>query len=227
MGRQMRYASLVAIAMWIRLGTPVAAAIFPDSCQQNCTSESDCSQTCYATLEDFINDTATTCGNWGVCNGGGNGNGNGDGNGGPCGDGQCNNNETCDSCPQDCYAELCGTCGDGQCEANEYGGAGSGHPVPAGCTVQNNWCRYCPEDCNGSCSQYYCDPQACDYSGDYLYQCRPCQTGADCAYSDEYCWGGLCYIGTTQCLTNAECAALGSGDWKCTANHVCGPPGSS
>ncbi len=51
-----------------------------------------------------------------------------------CGDGQCNGNETCSSCPQDCGS----CCGNGQCDNGET-------------------CATCPGDCGSCCGNGQCD----------------------------------------------------------------------
>jgi len=190
---------VVAVSVWIRLGTPMQAAPFPDDCSVDCTPTSSCDWVCYTSRDNWLNGYGTTCGAWGECNVSG-------GGGGNCGNGICDSGETCDSCPQDCYAS-CGTCGDGNCAANEYGGAGSGHPPPSGCDAQHDWCTYCPQDCNGACSQYFCDPQVCDYDGTHglSNQCMPCTSDVQCAYNDEYCaFDGNCYV-SAHCDTQADC----------------------
>ncbi len=53
-----------------------------------------------------------------------------------CGDGQCNNGENCDSCSDDCGS--CETCGDNQCNGGES-------------------CASCPNDCGGCCGNGDCD----------------------------------------------------------------------
>jgi hypothetical protein len=68
-----------------------------------------------------------------------------------CGDGDCNGNETSQSCPQDCGGGVGPDCGDGVCDFSE-----SSDLCPEDCFCGDFVCDasedsgVCPEDCGGS-----------------------------------------------------------------------------
>jgi hypothetical protein len=240
---RLRLLLIISAAMWMKLGMPaIAAAPFPNDCNNVCTTSQACAHECYPDLYSFQNNLTITCLTWGIygspccgdsvcdsgetlsCSGdcppeGCEGEGCDEGEG-ECGNDQCDGDEDCDSCPEDC-GQDCGYCGDQICAANEFGGGGSQHPP--GCNIPSeSWCDYCEEDCGG-CNPYYCDPAVCE---DDNGQCRPCEEDSECAFGDEYCaFDGNCYI-SAECPngTDLECTtALGPG-WVCdTESHVCKP----
>jgi flagellin-like protein len=129
-----------------------------------------------------ISGTGSSGGNGGG-NGGNNGGGNGGGNGGSnsCGDGICNNGDTCSTCPTDCG--ICGNsggyCGDGICNNGET-------------------CSTCPTDC-GICG-VSCNITNCFKSS---YQCGfppdGCGGNLTCGNDD-----GLCNTPNSFCTNNSN-----------------------
>ena len=124
-----------------------------------------------------------------------------------CGDGSCNLDETCDSCPEDCgeccgnalcepeYGEDCGTCevdcgpccGNGICEPGRGEDCESceadcgpccGNGLCEGKYGEN--CSTCPADCGPCCGNGLCE-------GKYGENCSTCS--ADCG---QCCGNGLC-----------------------------------
>lgn len=98
-----------------------------------------------------------------------------------CGDGLCDpNEETCDTCPEDCGA--CPVCGDGSCDDNENCGScpgDCGECAPACCETSNS--AGCPEDPS---------IEACVCAQDFFC----------CAFSwDSLCVGGVEQFGCGTC----------------------------
>lgn len=74
-----------------------------------------------------------------------------------CGDGQCNNGENCDSCSDDCG--NCESCGDGECNGGEN-------------------CASCANDCGGCCGNGDCDNgEGCDSCAKDCGQCTDLPVG--------------------------------------------------
>jgi hypothetical protein len=99
--RRLFFIAMLAV-WWMRSGGVSARpAPYPDDCNDVCSESAACTDTCYATELDFINDTRISCYTWGVY--------------GPpcCGDGSCTEGEDPWSCFDDCH------CGDGTCNAGE------------------------------------------------------------------------------------------------------------
>lgn len=220
MRRKTKWTILLAVALWVRLGTPGAA--FPMDCSRVCSSTANCNDQCYNGVGAFESDTSETCYVYGVydsstCPVGGPGNFNSPD--GPCGNGQCDANETCDSCPKDCSGALadCGQCGDSYCSQAEAGGSGqSPHCDP----VHQSWCHYCPDDCGA------CDPDECVAEGgavcDPTYgNCRPCYTNYECP-SDYSCDNGTCEIGAWCDPNDPFSCAFG---YYCNEDNHCVPEG--
>jgi hypothetical protein len=108
-----------------------------------------------------------------------------------CGDGTCDDGETCTSCPIDCG--FCSTCGNGTCDPGES-------------------CSSCPQDC-GACPA--CGDGFCNGGEDCVTcpeDCGVCMTCGDGTCSGtENC---------TNCPTDCgECA--GCGDGHCSADETC------
>ncbi len=112
-----------------------------------------------------------------------------------CGDGKCDNGETCSSCPQDCG--MCATCGDGKCQKPEETclncpldcGACPGCP-DGNCNEPNKTCYTCPMDC-GKCPG--CGDGICESNE----SCQSCPE--DCGPCDV-CGNGVCKMPYETCI---------------------------
>ncbi len=112
-----------------------------------------------------------------------------------CGDGSCNNGETCSTCPGDCGA-CSGSCGDGSCNNGET-------------------CSTCPGDC-GACPpgvcDYHCSGALCIAGGTSppdtcITDCAVCGGGGSCG-------DGSCNNGETSCSCPSDCGGI-----CCTNNN--------
>ena len=105
-----------------------------------------------------------------------------------CGDGTCNGDETCETCPEDCGAcndpsgQTIPTCGDGTCNGDET-------------------CSSCPEDC-GACPAE-CGDGICN--GDET--CSSCPE--DCGACPAECGDGMCNGDETCSSCPADCGLCG------------------
>ncbi len=112
-----------------------------------------------------------------------------------CGDFNCDEGETCESCPIDCGE--CIVCGDDKCDESES-------------------CSTCPGDC-GECPPPVCGDNLCE--GDET--CETCVE--DCGTCPSVCGDGTCQLDES-CETCSddcgECAA-GCGDGVCTVEETC------
>jgi hypothetical protein len=109
----------------------------------------------------------------------------------PCGDGTCDDGETCSSCPLDCG--FCPKCGDGTCNADET-------------------CSSCPQDC-GSCEK--CGDGFCNNGEDCLSCPADCGVCASCG--DGTCSGTE---NCTNCPKDCG-KCVGCGDGVCSADETC------
>lgn len=111
-----------------------------------------------------------------------------------CGDGTCDNGETCSSCPQDCGS--CAKCGDGKCtegETCENCAQDCGMCPGCGdgvCTAPKETCFTCPQDC-GKCQG--CGDGTCTASE----TCASCPM--DCGPCDV-CGNGVCQPPDETCI---------------------------
>lgn len=115
-----------------------------------------------------------------------------------CGDGTCNGDETCSTCPEDCGA--CPTvCGDGVCEGDES-------------------CSNCPEDCGACptvCGDGVCEgdeteincPADCDTSGPACGN-GTCEAGEDCHTCPDDC------VSFSHPRKGESCCGDGACTWK-------------
>jgi hypothetical protein len=109
----------------------------------------------------------------------------------PCGDGRCDDGETCTTCPLDCG--FCPMCGDGTCNPGET-------------------CSSCPQDC-GSCSN--CGTGFCNDGKNCISCPQDCGTCQTCG--DGHCTGTE---NCTNCPADCgECP--GCGDGHCSQNETC------
>ncbi len=110
---------------------------------------------------------------------------------GSCGDGQCDDGETCTTCPTDCG--FCSTCGNGVCDPGES-------------------CSSCPMDC-GTCES--CGDGFCD-EGETCVTC-PGDCGLCPSCGDGKCNGTEnCQNCPSDC---GQCA--GCGDGHCSQDETC------
>jgi len=129
-----------------------------------------------------------------------------------CGDGTCEANESCTTCPEDCG--FCQTCGDGTCETTE---TCLSCPIDCGkcptcgdgiCEAVED-CTTCPEDC-GQCAS--CGDGTCGPNED----CNNCPQ--DCGKCPG-CGDGIC-SGTENCIScPADCGLC-----SVCGNNKCEPP---
>ncbi len=99
-----------------------------------------------------------------------------------CGDGSCNNGETCSSCSGDCGAcYVAPYCGDGTC-------------------INQETCSNCVADC-GTCS--ICGDGTCnggETCSNCVADCGTCYVAPTCWSSGQaLCWVGACGNGYTSC----------------------------
>jgi hypothetical protein len=93
-----------------------------------------------------------------------------------CGDGACNGDETCDSCPDDCGVCPAPECGDGACNGDET------------CDSCPGDCGACPECGDGACN----GDETCDSCPDDCGACPDCLDAGESCQSDADCCSGRC-----------------------------------
>lgn len=155
------------------------------------------------------------------------------GGAGSCGNGQCQNSESCESCPADCG--VCAPyCGDGTCDTTDGETCGNCEPD----------CNACPDvcgdgACTGSETNVSC-PGDCSVCGDGACNgtetcasctgdCGPCGTCGDgtCDATDgETCdtcpgdCGGACSCGNGTCEGTEDCSSCAADCGSCTASEA-------
>jgi hypothetical protein len=126
-----------------------------------------------------------------------------------CGNGKCDNGETCSSCPMDCGD--CATCGDGKCtmpQENCQNCAPDCGACPGcgdgKCTAPQETCFSCPQDCG-----------QCKGCGD-----GTCESNETCASCPMDC--GPCSVcGNGKCETPYETCVNCAQDCGACAVHTC------
>ncbi|MCC6619829.1 MAG: CAP domain-containing protein [Deltaproteobacteria bacterium] len=99
----------------------------------------------------------------------------------PCGDETCDDDETCESCPEDCGACPSAVCADLVCEGGET-------------------CASCPADC-GSCAQdCVVDGECAGAAGS-----ETCMSCADDCKVDDVCGNGQCDAGESSTSCPPDC----------------------
>jgi hypothetical protein len=170
-----------------------------------------------------------------------------------CGDGRCDTNEACNSCPSDC-GRCPPICGDGQCNGNESCSSCAADCRLCACQscISNEQCAsglYCAQrSCDGrrGCAMtgggMQCDEiagQPCPQSTSY----RPCQSSQECGPNQDCMSTGPNTVMqcSDRCATDANCSApAGSGTFGacgfapgvatghcfliCNSNSVCPVP---
>lgn len=116
-----------------------------------------------------------------------------------CGDGTCDESETCTTCPSDCGA-CAPSCGDGTCDSSETcssceGDCGTCSPT---CLALGDGCAEAGACCSGTCTEGVC---ACatglEACGD---SCVDVSTDPDhCGGCFTACWNGTCQAGACMC----------------------------
>ena len=157
-----------------------------------------------------------------------------------CGDGACEGDESCSSCPDDC-GTCPSECGDTNCDADESCASCPDDCGPCAscgdgeCNGEEN-CVDCPSDCDAStcfCGDGVCtDSESCESCpGD----CEVCSCGdgtcspvfgEDCGTCPNDC--GVCSCGDGVCLPPEDCGTCPSdcptcecGDGTCASNESC------
>ena len=136
-----------------------------------------------------------------------------------CGDGECNGEESCDTCATDCCAV--GTCGDGICSETESCAdcledcgdcPGCGDRVCA----DDESCSSCPVDC-GECPPSVCGDGTCDPTED----CAGCPD--DCGACPVSCGDGTCDPVETCDNCPGDCGDCppACGDGRCNGLESC------
>jgi len=112
-----------------------------------------------------------------------------------CGDGTCNGDEDCETCPEDCE-ECPGDCGDGDCGEEEN-------------------CYACPEDC-GECTGDCCESNGTPGCEDADLTACVCELDGYCCSSE---WDGIC-VQQAMADCDAPCGPF-CGDGLCDDTEDC------
>ena len=159
----------------------------PDSCLGHCGGPSTdcyCDDLCFA-FGSCCTDVCAACPDLQPCK---------------CGDGQCQNFEACDTCPDDCGCEAPETCDGGECAC------------PQGNAICDGLCCAPGEVCTqGACCEPSCAGKACGSDG--------CGGGCgDCTALDQlFCASAVCVnnqceltVGTFFCVVEGTCVPSGT-----------------
>ncbi|GEM_PF-1457831 len=120
-----------------------------------------------------------------------------------CGDSSCSDNESCETCPQDC-GQCPPQCGNANCEEGESCGScpqdcGQCPPECGNGTCEGGeGCVLCPQDCGqcpSGCGDAQCDPDT--------ENCQICPE--DCGACPGLCGDGNCTVGETCKLCPQDC----------------------
>jgi hypothetical protein len=126
------------------------------------------------------------------------------------GDGVCDEDEDCNSCPTDCQSGAGGTCGNGVCEVG----------------ASEN-CVNCPQDCNGVQSGRRANRYCCGDVGENRVGCadmRCVEGGALCtdtAGTRSCCGDGVCEGVEDTSICPIDCTVVCSIDSDCTWPDSC------
>ncbi|MFT3696959.1 MAG: hypothetical protein QM831_27705 [Kofleriaceae bacterium] len=127
-----------------------------------------------------------------------------------CGDGTCQDSESIDSCPGDCF-----TCGDGECTSPTE----TAETCPQDCVIcgdgvcsPGETAKTCDDDCT-MCGDGLCTgnetvdncPADCDKCGDGA--CTGAETVTSCAADCSVCGDGMCTGAETTTACPSDCAA--------------------
>jgi Family of unknown function (DUF6209) len=140
-----------------------------------------------------------------------------------CGDGDCNGEETCETCAGDCGECPIEGCGDGECAGEEDCQSCPGDcgqcPAQCGDTDCNGdeTCDSCPDDCGecpDSCGDQTCQP-------DLNETCQICPQ--DCGECPPECGDGECNgdEDCDTCLTDCGQCPPECGDEECNGDESC------
>jgi hypothetical protein len=203
------------------LSDPVCAESL--ECMGSCGSDTACLQGCVDFSGGFspAQIGLVSCAAGSGCVDLGGGGGGGAGSGPECGDGQCEDGESQESCPEDCGGDQFG-CGDGVCEAWEQWTCPEDCEEPQGPECGNGECEEgetedsCPADCGGGGGggggQAGCGDGECE-----IWEQWTCPEDCEDAPGGPECGNGECEEGEGAETCPEDCKAEGveCGNGKC------------
>ena len=155
----------------------------------------------------------------------------------PCGDGECSDKETCETCAADCGE--CVPCGDGECTQGDEDC--SSCPDDCGPCCPNEACDFeetcesCPLDCGAcepECTDGECNgDETCESCPEDCGECAVCPNGVcdedeDCQNCSDDC--GECECGDGDCTEDETCESCSDdcgdcvgGDDECNGDETC------